>query len=638
MNAMAKAVAHTAAQPKRLPAEHQSVGAPDGAFVRVFSGWRRAVNMLGIAAWLAALAFFWIWWFDPEHIHEPGRYILVTTTLLWVTLVPAYFIFIFAAAKIPTPGAPLPARARVAVVVTKAPSEPFAIATRTLEGALNQNGVVHDTWLADEDPSAEMLAWCAKHGVKVSTRKGVAEYHRDRWPRRTRCKEGNLAYFYDKYGYDNYDFVAQFDCDHRPEPDYLANAIAPFADPAVGYVSAPSICDANAAESWSARGRLYLEASLHGALQAGYNSGWAPLCIGSHYAVRTEALRQVGGLGPELAEDHSTTLLLSAGGWKGVHAINAIAHGDGPETFTDLVVQEFQWARSLVTILLQYSPSYVPRLRGKRLFEFVFAELWYPMFSAMLAMSFILPIAALLSGDHYVDITYVEFLIHILPLSLTMMVLAYWWRATGMFRPADARILSWEGTVFVMLRWPWALFGSVMAVWDWATGRFVDFRITPKGSVGAQPIPFRVIAPYVALSLTAGLTAWWVDDAGTAAGFYFFNLVNAAIYGGLVLLILAKHARENGRQLLPSGLLGLITGLSLVAMAVTIGGAAYVNGPKGLATMNMGITAFTLTETVYQPSGAGQGLPGRQVVRLRPRWHGFGQAPQTQPQELDEQS
>ena len=40
-------------------------------------------------------------------------------------------------------------------------------------------------------------------------------------------------------------------------------------------MSAPSICDKNAATSWSARGRLYAEAPLHGAMQAGYAAGGA---------------------------------------------------------------------------------------------------------------------------------------------------------------------------------------------------------------------------------------------------------------------------------------------------------------------------------------------------------------------------
>ena len=176
----------------------------------------------------------------------------------------------------------------------------------------------HDTWLADEDPDAETIAWCKDRGVRISCRKGDPDYHREEWPRRRRCKEGNLAYFYDHWGYENYDVVAQFDTDHAPQPGYLEEILRPFADPAVGYVSAPSICSNNAKESWAARTRLDMESAFHGILQAGFAGLLAPMCIGSHFAVRTRALKAVGGLGPELAEDHSTSMLLSAGGWKGV--------------------------------------------------------------------------------------------------------------------------------------------------------------------------------------------------------------------------------------------------------------------------------------------------------------------------------
>ena len=121
---------------------------------------------------------------------------------------------------------------------------------------------------------------------------------------------------------------------------------------------------------------------MHGSLQAGYNGGLAPLCIGSHYAVRTVALRQIGGLGPELAEDHSTTLLMNAFGWRGVHALDAIAFGYGPRTFADLVTQEFQWSRSLVTLLLQYSPKYVPNLPFK-------AEIPVSVFTTLVSALFV---------------------------------------------------------------------------------------------------------------------------------------------------------------------------------------------------------------------------------------------------------
>ena len=152
------------------------------------------------------------------------------------------------------------------MVVTKTPSEPFSVVQKTLIGMLSQS-YPHDTWIADEDPSPNTLDWCKENGVKVSSRKGHSEYHRSTWPRRTRCKEGNLAFFYDHFGYRDYDFVVQMDADHVPQEGYLEEMLRPFCDPAVGYVSAPSVCDSNASESWPARARLYGEALFHGALK-----------------------------------------------------------------------------------------------------------------------------------------------------------------------------------------------------------------------------------------------------------------------------------------------------------------------------------------------------------------------------------
>jgi cellulose synthase (UDP-forming) len=506
------------------------------------------------------------------------------------------------------------------MVVTKAPSEPFSVVRRTLIGALSQGGILHDTWLADEDPDEETSAWCSANGVRISSRKGLADYHRPDWPRRTKSKEGNLTFFYDRYGYDNYDFVSQFDADHVPEPDYLRHAIAPFADPSVGYVSAPSICDSNAADSWAARARLYVEASLHGALQCGYNNGWAPLCIGSHYSVRTTALRQVGGLGPELAEDHSTTLILNAGGWNGVHAVDAIAHGAGPDTFADLVTQEFQWSRSLVAILLRYSPTYVPRLAGRKRFQFIFSQLWYPVFSGMMAIMYVMPIYALLSGNHLVNVTYVAYLVHILPLSATLIALAYWWRSTGLFRPRDARIVSPEGMAFIMLRWPWSLLGSIAAALDRLRGKVAPFKITHKGPRASARLPLRATQPYLLLSLIASIVAFAVDDPGTAGGFYLFNLVNAAVYGGLSVFVLIRHAHENGIAFFNFHLAGLVVGVSLSAVVALSLAAAYRNGPKGLYSMMVGIEAFHLTRTIYPIAGAGQGDPGKPIIRFSPGW------------------
>lgn len=313
--------------------------------------------------WAASFVWFWSWWLQPEHRAGLVGLIVNSALLLYLTALPAYFFITALRLRRVNPALPIPSVA-VAFAVTRAPSEPWATARRTLEAMLDQDFPhPYDVWLCEEKPTPESEQWCREHHVRMSSRLGVTSYHRADWPRRTRCKEGNFAYFYDHWGYDGYEVVAQLDCDHVPAATYLAEMVRPFADPAIGYVAAPSMCDANDGASWAARGRVHREAVWHGAVQLGHTEGLAPMCIGSHYAVRTRALRDIGGLGPELAEDFSTTYLLNSAGWHGAFAIDAEAHGDGPLTFADMVTQEYQWSRSLTTMLLGLLPHHLRRLR-----------------------------------------------------------------------------------------------------------------------------------------------------------------------------------------------------------------------------------------------------------------------------------
>lgn len=596
---------------------------PSERLVPVFTGERRVAYVAGVTAWIGGLAWFWLWWFRPEHVISFVSFTTLSVIMAWITLLPAYFIYLFAGSKMTRYIAKQCVPGRIALVVTKAPSEPFEVVRKTLNAMLEQVGYDFDVWLADEAPDPATITWCARHGIFISTRQGVEAYHRKSWPRRTRCKEGNLAYFYDHYGYARYDFVAQFDADHVPDKTYLREIMRPFADSAVGYVSAPSICDSNAAQSWAARGRLQAEASMHGCLQIGYNNGWAPLCIGSHYAVRTAALKQIGGLGPELAEDHSTTLLMNAGGWKGVHAIDAIAHGEGPRTFADLAIQEFQWSRSLVTILLRYSKDYVPSLSGKLQFQFLFSQLWYPLFSLFMAAMFLLPIVALATGRNFVNVTYPDFLAHILPLSIVLVGLAFYWRSTGAFRPHDAKILGWESAVFLLARWPWSLAGSFFAVRDQITGSFVDFRITPKdGKIAAFP-PLRVLAPYIVMSVSSSAVALLTVNPGSAKGYYLFAIINSIVYSAVLAVIIIGHARENGLSLVSTSRRGLAAVATLVMCLAVTSNAIYARGTHGLEAVAYGQNVITFTETHFSVAGAGQGGSQVKITRFKIKWHGI---------------
>ena len=99
-------------------------------------------------------------------------------------------------------------------------------------------------------------------------------------------------------GYAEYDVVAQFDCDHIPGPTYLSSCLPAFLDRSIGYVACPSVNTLVCKTSWAARGRLHYESVFNGAGQAAWFPDYMPVCIGSHYVVRTAHLKMVSPFCP----------------------------------------------------------------------------------------------------------------------------------------------------------------------------------------------------------------------------------------------------------------------------------------------------------------------------------------------------
>ncbi|MGX1886610.1 glycosyltransferase family 2 protein [Streptomyces sp. NPDC055287] len=499
------------------------------------------------AGWVVCLVWFWTWWLQPEHRISWVGLAVNSALLTYLALMPLHFLVAVLRLRRFNPEIEVPP-VRAAFVVTRAPSEHWEMARATLRAMLAQDfAYSYHVWLCDEDPSQEILQWCVANGVRMSCRRGLPDYHRATWPRRTRCKEGNLAYFYDNWGYRDYDVVAQLDCDHVPHPTYLTEVVRPFADPAVGYVAAPSVCDTNAATSWSARGRLHREALFHGAVQLGHSGGLAPVCIGSHYAVRTRALRDIGGVGPELAEDFSTTFLINSAGWQGAFAIDAEAHGDGPITFAAMATQEFQWSRSLAVMLFGLVPRHLRRLRGWLRVRFLLALFFYPLLALTSTAGLALPPVAAVTGLAWINVNYFEFLGHFWAMSVWMTFMAVMLRRRGLLRPPDAPVLSWENWLFSLSRWPFVAWGVGAAVLQKLRPRTIVFKVTPKKRDGLEPLPLRLVAPHLLITATLSSAAVIGELTGPAAGYVFLCMVGALSYAVVTLAISGLHVVETAR-------------------------------------------------------------------------------------------
>jgi len=518
-----------------------------GTFVPLLSGRDRVLVGALTAAWVAALVFFWTWWLEPAH--RVGWVGLVVNSLLigYVTAIPVYFLILANRLREVDPRIAVPSL-RVAFVVTRAPSEDWALARTTLTAMrVQQYPYAFDVWLCDEAPTEEILGWCRAAGVHVSSRNGVPDYHRATWPRRTRCKEGNLAFFYDNWGYAGYDVVAQLDCDHVPAPTYLAEVVRPFADPAIGYVAAPSVCDANAAGSWAARGRLHREGTFHGPFQAGHNDGLAPIGIGSHYAVRTCALREIGGIGPELAEDFSTSYLLNSAGWRGAFALRAEAHGDGPLTFAAMLTQEFQWSRSLTTLMYDLVPGHLGRLSWPLRIRFGYSLLYYTLLAVSVVGGLALPPIAAVTGAPWVDVNYLAFLAHWWPMSVVLIAITLVLRRRGLLRPVDAPVLSWENWLYALTRWPYNAWGVAAAMMQQIRPKPITFKVTPKSVDGLEPLATGLVLPFVVITTALSTAALVGEFSTTAVGYVGLSLLGALTYAVVSLAVCVLHAGEAAR-------------------------------------------------------------------------------------------
>ena len=503
--------------------------------------------------WLVAAVAFLVWWCWPSHVISLVGFLVPSFVVGYALVMPAYFFYFVGRMRRPNPSLQPPAGLRVAFATTFVPgSESLEVLARTIVAMRDQEGPAHDVWVLDEGDAPAVADLCRQVGARHFSRKGIARYQGTAWPFKARTKAGNYNAWLDwiaQRGIE-YDVLLQMDTDHVPQPRYLLEMLRSFADPAVAYVAAPSITSANHGDSWVVGARYEVEATLHGALQMGYNGGFAPLIIGSHAAFRVAALRGIGGFQQTLAEDHHNTLRLNASGLRGVFSPDAIAVGDGADSFAAAMTQEYQWARALTQILLGFFARDGRTLRPRVWAQLLFAETWYPMFALSQAMGWLMPVVALVSGHPWMRMSYLQFVaLHALT-TVTCLLLVSWLRRRGWLRPATARFLTWRSALLTVARWPFVLMAVAEAVAGRVLGRDFPFRVTPKGSRARRELPLRLLLPYVVLvcgSLLAAALYLHRGGTGASDGYLYLALVSAAVYLSLILAVVVLNQRENVR-------------------------------------------------------------------------------------------
>lgn len=137
--------------------------------IPVLSGTKKLVYWSLVGLWFVTLAISFAWWFQPQHTAGIGGMVMTTILLSFTMVLPAYFFINAGRGSYPDPDQPVPP-GKVAFIVTKVPSEPWAMLKETLVAMIKSRAAYPypesvKIILADEDPEVNTdTLWCAHAG------------------------------------------------------------------------------------------------------------------------------------------------------------------------------------------------------------------------------------------------------------------------------------------------------------------------------------------------------------------------------------------------------------------------------------------------------------------------------------------
>lgn len=224
------------------------------------------------------------------------------------------------------------------------------------------------------------------------------------------------------------------------------------------------------------------------------------------------------------------------------------------------VLQEYQWARSLVIITMHYiSPFWSSKLSLKQKFRTVqccFYYIWQTVYHAMTISMVLLPVLGLPFGPTTCAEVWLHYCLPIVVCSTHFL----WVRSQGWLRPQDAPFFSLESSLHQFARLYWISKGVLDAILGYFTSCSFTIAVTPKGQSNVRYMRMTSISPFATVALICTGMTWIGEGKHRHLPFAFgcWNTIAA-------IAIIALHYYENHARQIPwSNLLKLATPVLLV--------------------------------------------------------------------------
>ncbi len=295
-------------------------------------------------------------------------------------------------------------------------NEPSEMVARAIMSCQNLNYANRKITVLDDGHRPAIARLALKLGVQYLSREGNA--HR---------KAGNLNHALAKT---KAEFIAVFDCDFVPFPQFLNRTLGFFRNPRVALVQTPQ----HYFQAEFHNRNLGLDSVMPSDLDLFFryqqvirDRSNAVVCCGTSYVVRRRALEEIGGYVTScLIEDHQTSTKLLTHGWV-VHYLNEVlSMGEVPRSFPDFLDQRLRWMQGNIQIYFRHKelPIWKKLNNEQRSFYLTLAV---SSLSPIWRLCYlILPLTSLILGFTLIAAPPIEYLAYGIPFVLLLHALPSW--------------------------------------------------------------------------------------------------------------------------------------------------------------------------------------------------------------------
>jgi cellulose synthase (UDP-forming) len=430
--------------------------------------WSEVRGILLVMIGIVTMVYYYSWWFQTDHWFSIWLLpvfimaILYGTTQIfgnWLVYLATHYRY--ASYTLPN------SRLTVDVYVTTY-NEDHRLIERAVVAARDMKGS-HKTYILDDGHDPALKAMAQQLGVGYLIRADQRD-----------AKAGNLnAALPQTQG----DIIVIFDIDHAPSPEFLERSLGYFNDPQVGFVQVMLTFESDTA--WVSQAAADTSLDFYNPTSIGADGLNSATLIGSNALIRRQALLEIGGYKPGLAEDLATSIHLHAAGWRSVYVQEPLAPGIAPPDPSAWFTQQLKWARGVFELLLITYPKLFPKLSlGQRVAYGL--RMTYYWIGVVFCLHLIAALVALLRQDASALAAFEQYLWHLTPLATMVLLIRQLALRRWRHRSLPYKSLQWQPLALVLATWP-----VYTAAWLMALFRLpLSFRPTPKAtdSDGLNPL------------------------------------------------------------------------------------------------------------------------------------------------------